>query len=139
MNTAFNLLVSVQDTASSTDGASLSSNVYRLDASADGQSADDLVVHLSEDAGGDNTYTLSSLGFSQVSAVALKCRGGLNVNLGGPSGGGKADFCPDSLSLRPGDWYAWASEAGENVSGGSQIRVNGFLDGAWTMIIVGRS
>ena len=138
MNTAFNLLVSVQDTASSADGASLSSNVYRLDASSDGQSADDLVVHLSEN-GGDNTYTLSSLGFSQVSAVALKCRSGLNVTLGGPSGGGKADFCPDSLSLRSGDWYAWASEAGENVSGGSQIRVNGFLDGAWTMIIVGRA
>ena len=138
MNTAFNLLVSVQDTASSTDGASLSSNVYRLDASSDGQTADDLVVHLSEN-GGDNTYTLSSLGFSQVSAVALKCRGGLSINLGGPSGAGKADFCPDSLDLRPGDWYAWASEAGENVSGGSQIRVNGFLDGAWTMIIVGRS
>ena len=139
MNTAFNLLVSVQDTASSADGASLSSNVYRLDASSAGGSADDLVVHLSEDAGGDNTYTLSSLGFSQVSAVALKCRGGAVVNLGGPSGAGKADFCPDSLNLNPGDWYAWASQAGEDVSGGSQIRVNGFLDGAWTMIIVGRA
>ena len=138
MNTAFNLLVSVQDTASSADGASLSSNVYRLDASSAGQSADDLVVHLSEN-GGDNTYTLSSLGFSHVSAVALKCRGGSSVNLGGPSGGGKADFCPDSLSLSQGDWYAWGSQAGEDVSGGSQIRVNGFLNGAWTMIIVGRA
>ena len=138
MNTAFNLLVSVQDTTSSADGASLSSNVYRLDASAAGNSADDLVVHLSE-VGGDNTYTLSSLGFSRVSAIALKCRSGANVNLGGPSGAGKADFCPDSLNLNPGDWYAWGSNAGEDVSGGSQIRVNGFLNGAWTMIIVGRA
>ena len=138
MNTAFNLLVSVQDTASSTDGASLSSNVYRLDASAAGGSTDDLVVHLSA-VGGDNTYTLSSLGFSKVSAVALKMRSGAIVNLGGPSGAGKADFCPDSLDLNPGDWYAWASQAGEDVSGGSQIRVNGFLNGAWTMIIVGQA
>ena len=139
MNTAFNLLVSVQDTASSTDGASLSSNVYRLDASAAGNSADDLVVHLSE-VGGDNTYTLSSLGFSRVSAVALKCRGGSSVNLGGPSGGGKADFWPDNLYLNQGDWYAWGSSAGEDVSGGSKISIGGIgIGNAWTIIIVGQA
>lgn len=139
MNTAFNLLVSVQDTTTSTDGASLSSDVYRLDASSAGGSADDLVVHLSEDAGGDNTYTLSSLGFSRVSAVAVKCRGGASIDLFGPSGAAKADFFPDRLVLNPGDWYAWGSQTGEDVSGGSQIRIQGFLDGAWTMIIVGQA
>ena len=139
MNTAFNLLVSVQDTASSADGASLSSNVYRLDASSLGGSADDVVVHLSEDAGGDNTYTLSSLGFSKVSAVAVKCRGGASIDLFGPSGAGKASFFPDQLILNPGDWYAWGSQTGEDVTGGSQIRIQGFADGAWTMIIVGQA
>ena len=140
MNTAFNLLVSVQDTASSADGASLSSNVYRLDASSAGGSADDLVVHLSEDDAGFFDYTLSSLGFSKVSAVAVKCRSGSNVYLGGPSGGGKADFWPDNLYLNQGDWYAWGSSAGEDVSGGSKISIGGIgIGNAWTIIIVGQA
>ena len=140
MNTAFNLLVSVQDTTSSSDGASLSSNVYRLDASSSGGSADDKVVHLSGDTGGVTEYTLSSLGFSRVSAVAVKSRSGSNIYLSGPSGSGKADFWPDSLYLSPGDWYAWGSSVGEDVSGGSKISIGGIgNDNAWTMIIVGQA
>ena len=137
MNTAFNLLVSVQETSATSDGASLTSNTYRLDASGVGGVGDDLVAHLSVDGGGDNDYSLDGLGFSRIHAVAVKVRGGAVV-LGSPSIGSPPEFAPSSLTMGVGDWWGWSSQPGEDVSGGKSFRLNAGVDGSWTMIIVGK-
>jgi hypothetical protein len=139
MNTAFNLLVSVQETSATSDGASLTSNTYRLDASGVGGVGDDLVAHLSVDGGGDNYYELDGLGFSRIHAVAVKVRGGqvvLSPRSGFPSD--IPDFAPSSLTMVAGDWWGWSSQTGEDVSGGKSFRLNAGVDGSWTMIIVGK-
>ena len=136
MNTAFNLLVSVQETSATSDGASLTSNTYRLDASGVGGVGDDLVVHLSVDGGGDNFYDLDSLGFSRIHAVAVKVRGG-EVVLSTPPTSSRPAFSPVSLTMVAGDWWGWSSQTGEDVSG-LGLRLNAVEDGSWTMIIVGK-
>ena len=106
MNTAFNLLVSVQETSATSDGASLTSNTYRLDASGVGGVGDDLVVHLSGDGSGENNYDLAGLGFSRIHAVAVKVRGGevvlsplFDIN------NSVTQFAPSSLRMTTGDWW----------------------------------
>lgn len=138
MNTAFNLLVSVQETSATSDGASLTSNTYRLDASGVGGVGDDLVAHLSVDGGGDNNYSLGGLGFSRIHAVAVKVRGG-QVVLSSPSSGSPPEFSPSSLTMDAGDWWGWSSQTGEDVSSGSKaFRLDAGAGGSWTMIIVGK-
>jgi hypothetical protein len=137
MNTAFNLLVSVQETSASSDGASLTSRTYRLDASGVGGVGDDLVFHLSSDGGGNVAYGLGNLGFSRIHAVAMKVRGG-QVVLSSPSIESRPQFAPTSLTMVTGDWWGWSSQSGENIGPGKVLQLDAGVDGSWTMIIVGK-